>query len=145
MGLEDYWPRIDLLRDEMDGGTRDLHSMFQRAFLRFEAGESGKQRRVHVHDSVMIVVDELWAEDAKVACKSDKTIFGSYTVGFQSGDGLPIVLRVNLWQSLIVKDYRRHVMFLSYFKRSDAWLVTDDNTHPALRNVFSIHGIQYRF
>src|SRR6266705_4858983 len=97
MGLEDYWPRIDLLRDEMDGGTRDLHPMFQRAFLRFEAGESGKQRRVYVHDSVGIVVDELWAEDSKVACKSDKTVFGSNTVSFQSGDRLPVILSVHLW------------------------------------------------
>src|SRR2546426_4363637 len=97
MGLEDYWPRIDLLRDEMDGGTRDLHSMLQCAFLGFEAGESGKQRWVHVHDSVMIVVDELWAEDSKVACKSDETVFGSNTVSFQSGDSLPVIVRVHLW------------------------------------------------
>src|SRR2546426_7106378 len=96
MGLEDYWPRIDLLRDEMDGGTRDLHSMFQRAFLRFEAGESGKQRRVHVHDSVMIMVDELWAEDSKVAGKSNKTVIGSNTVSLQRGDSLSIVLMVHL-------------------------------------------------
>src|SRR6266702_7081365 len=119
--------------------------MFQRAFLRFEAGESGKKCRVHVHDSVMIMVDELWAEDAKVACESDKTVFGSNTVSFQSGDSLPVIVRVHLWQSLIVKDDRRHVMFLSYLKRSDAWLVTDDNTHPALRDVLSINGIQDRF
>src|SRR5437588_4190152 len=116
--------------------------MFQRAFLRFEAGESGKQRRVHVHDSVMIMVDELWAEDAKVACKSNKTVIGSNTVSLQRGDSLSIVIRVHLWQSLIVKDDRRHAMFLGYLKRSDTWLVTDDNTHTAPCDVLSINGIQ---
>src|SRR5947209_14723509 len=101
--------------------------MLQSAFLRFEAGESGKQRRVYVHDSVMIVVDELRAEDSKVPRKSDKTVLRSNIVSFQNGHGLPIVLRVHLWQSLIVKDDRRHAMFLGYLKRSDTWLVTDDN------------------
>src|SRR5207247_11066996 len=101
--------------------------MFQRAFLRFEAGESRKQRWVHIHDSVMIVVDELWAEDSKVACKSDETVFGSNTASFQSGDSLPIVLGVHLLQALIVKDNRWHVVFPGYLKRSDAWLVTDDD------------------
>src|SRR5438128_4502209 len=113
--------------------------MLQSAFLRFEAGESGKQRRVHVHDSVRIVVDELWAEDSKVSCKSNKTVLGSNPVSFQRGYGLPIVLSVHLWQPLIVKDNRRHVMLPSYLKRSDTRLVTDDNTHPALRNVLSIN------
>src|SRR5439155_9953382 len=145
MGLEDYWPCIDLLCDEMDCGTRHLHSMLQRAFLRFEARERGKQRRVYVHDSVIVAVDELWAENSKVACKSDKTTLRSNSVSFQSGDSLPIVLRVHLWQSLIVKYDRRHVMFLGYLKRSDAWLVTDDNAHPALRDVLAINGIQDRF
>src|SRR5256886_4522745 len=103
--------------------------MFQRAFLSFDAGESGKQCRVYVHDSIMILVDELWAEDSKVACKSDETILWSNTVSFQGGYGLPIVLRVHLWQSLIVEDDSRYVMFPSYFKRSYAWLVTDNNTY----------------
>src|SRR5437879_5977752 len=119
--------------------------MFQRAFLRFEAGESGKQRRVHVHDSVMILVDELWAEDSKVARKSDQTVLGSNTVSFQGGHSLPIVLRVHLWQSLVFEDDRRHVMLPGYLKRSDTWVVTDDNVYLALRNVFFIHGIQDRF
>src|SRR6266699_3106589 len=119
--------------------------MFQRAFLRFEAGESGKQCGVHIHDSIKIVVDEMWAEDSKVACKSDETVFGSNTASFQSGDSLPVVLRVHLWQVLIVKDNRRHVVFPGYLKRSDAGFVTDDNTHPTLRDVLSINGIQDRF
>src|SRR5207245_9867218 len=118
--------------------------MFQRAFLSFDAGESGKQCRVYVHDSIMILVDELWAEDSKVACKSDETILWSNTVSFQSGYGLPIVLRVHLWQSLIVEDDSRYVMFPSYFKRSYAWLVTDNNTYLALRTVLSIDRIQDR-
>src|SRR5438046_10509018 len=95
MGLEDYWPCIHLLCDEMDSGPRDLHPKLQRAFLRFEAGEPGKQRRMHVHDSVMIMIDELGAEDAKVACKSDETVFGSNTMSFQSGNSLPIILNVH--------------------------------------------------
>src|SRR5438876_11485338 len=99
--------------------------MFQRAFLRFEPGERGKKRRVHVHYSVMIVVDELWAEDSKVPGESDKTILGSNVMSFQRGDSLPIILSVHLWQSPIVKDNRRHVMFPGYLKRSDTWLVTD--------------------
>src|SRR6266571_2092237 len=119
--------------------------MLQSMFLRFEAGESGKQSRVHVHDSVMIVVDELWAEDSKVACKSDKTILRSNSMSFQSGDSLPIVLRVHLWQSLIVKHDRRHVMLPGYLKRSDTRLVTDDNAYPALRDVLAINSIQDRF
>src|SRR6266704_788498 len=129
----------------MNGDSLDLHSMFQRAFLRFEAGESGKQCGVHIHDSIKIVVDELWAEDSKVACKSDETIFGSNTASFQSGDSLPVVLRVHLWQALILKDNRRHVVFPGYLKRSDAGFVTDDNTHPTLRDVLSINGVQDRF
>src|SRR5712692_3007284 len=145
MGLEDYRSCIYFLCDEMDGGSGDLHSLFQCAFLCFEAWESGKQCRVHVHDSVMIVVDELWAEDSKIACKCDKTVFGSNTVSLQSGDNLTVVFGVYLWQSFIVKDDRRHVMFPGYVKRSNVWLVTYDNIHPAFRDVLLINGVQDRF
>src|SRR2546422_1326009 len=93
----------------------------------------------------MIMVDELWAQDSKVADQSDKTVLRSNSLSFQSGDGLPIVLGVHLWQSLIVKNDRRHLMFPSYLKRSDAWLVADDNIHSAFSNVLSINGIQDRF
>src|SRR6267143_1334007 len=93
----------------------------------------------------MVVVDELWAQDSKIAGQSDKTVLRSNSLSFQSGDGLPIVLGVHLWQSLIVKNDRRHFMFPSYLKRSDAWLVTDDNIHPAFSDVLSINGIQDRF
>src|SRR5207245_9523152 len=106
--------------------------MFQRAFLRFEAGESGKQCGVHIHDSIKIVVDELWAEDSKVACKSDETVFGSNTASYQSGDSLPVVLRVHLCQALIVKHNRGHVVFPGYFKRSDAGFGADDDINSYL-------------
>src|SRR5437773_6095444 len=79
----------------------------------------------------MITIDELWAEDSKVACKSDETVFGSNTASLQSGDSLPVVLRVHLWQSLIVKDNRRHVVFPGYLKRSDAgFVLTTTLTRP---------------
>src|SRR2546425_556120 len=132
-------------RDEMDGGSGNLHSVFQRAFLRFEARESGKQRRMHVHDSVMIVVDELWADDSKVACKSNKTVLRSHSVSLESGYSLLIVLGVHFRQSLVVQNYRLHAVFLGYLNRSDTWFVTDDNIHLALRDVLSINGVQDRF
>src|SRR5438046_10049278 len=92
----------------------------------------------------MITIDELWAEDSKVACKSDETVFGSNTASLQSGDSLPVVLRVHLWQSLIVKDNRRHAVFPGYLKRSDAWLVTDADTHPHPRDLVSVNGLPAR-
>src|SRR5712691_4751902 len=118
--------------------------MFKRALLGVETWESGKKCWVNVHDPVMIVVDELGAEDSKVAREGDETVLRSNTVSLQGGDSLAIILGVHFRQSPVVKDDRLHEMFLGYLKRSNTWLVTDDNIHFALCDVAPVDSFQDR-
>ena len=70
-GLQDDGACVEVFVDEMDCAAGEFGAVFEGLALRFEAGERGKQRWVDIQDAIWECGDEVWGEQAHVACQAD--------------------------------------------------------------------------
>ena len=68
-------PRVQLRRDDVNGGATDFHAVLPGLVLSVEAWERGQQRGVNIKDGVGVGFDELRAEQAHEARQADEAHF----------------------------------------------------------------------
>jgi len=86
-GLQNNRAGIEVFVNEVDGAAGELHAVFERLPLRFEAGEGREQGGMNIQDPAWIFGDKKWREQAHVSGEANEVDF----VFIENGGDLAVV------------------------------------------------------